>query len=446
MSEPKFDPESKIVAAKFAAERDMPFLGRILYSMDIQEVTEDSPLNNQPNHTACVDNRGRMWWWKDFIDGLSVKEMGGLFAHEVFHIADEHIRRSQGRIAHLITLAGELKADWFVVASGLTLPASFEEHGVYVKHGTGYLNLGEDGGTVTVPNVDEMALEQIYAFLLKLQEEGSDEQKKKKREALKKLADAVKDCLNAGGSPGESEGGGEEEDEVLKGLPGGIDPEDMIEIVRAAKEEAARRGTGSGALDTWLKSSPKSFTNWKRLLAEAFSPLYRGHRTFKKIHKRSQAMKFALPGYKRDGARLVIHIDTSGSVLSYLNMFYSEIKSIISSWRKVSVDIVLCDYGPIEDKDIISVKSTRDLPENLKITDMGGGTSHKPVVEWIMENARDSRVVISLTDGFSDIEHCFDKLPSTMKRILAIPMSCYNKEDSLAPYCERIIILPEKET
>jgi len=395
-----FSPKDKITAAKIGMERSMPFLGRVVYGLDVAEMTaEDEEAHKKSSGhrkpTAHVDARGNLRWHADFVKDLTLQQTGGLLAHEIFHIVDDHIRRGRDKRGPEWTMAQEVKADWFVGEMGLPLPTFFQDHGVHVDNGTAYMKMGDK--LLSVPNVDKWSVEQIHSFIK--QKTNDDENMAK---MIGELAKTFSDTVDNGG----------------EGQAGGMTEDDLSDL---------------------------STTNWKKLLFEAFTPLYRGRRSFRKVHKRSQVMGFVMPGYTREGARLVIHIDTSGSVIPSIHTFYSEIKSIIGSWKKVSVDILLCDCGKIKERDSIHVSSTRDLPEKLEVGHMGGGTSHRPVVDWVMENAPDTKVLVSLTDGMSDIQQCYPRLPGTMRKVIALPSDCAYMRDKLDKHVDMIIDLPEEK-
>lgn len=68
-----------------------------------------------------------------------------------------------------------------------------------------------------------------------------------------------------------------------------------------------------------------------------------------------------------------------------------------------------------------------------------GGTSHRPVVDWILENKPDARLYVAMTDGYSDIQTEFERLPSSLHRLIMLA-GAHVSEESLSCAADTIIV------
>ena len=112
-----------------------------------------------------------------------------------------------------------------------------------------------------------------------------------------------------------------------------------------------------------------------------------------------------MPGVVKESVDLVVHVDTSGSINEdELSQFMSEVIGILKSHNNVNITLLDCDA----DINSVTNLNSRSPPKfNLK---GGGGTSHEPVVDWVKKNKVNCKCLVTLTDGYSDIENCFNEL------------------------------------
>jgi predicted metal-dependent peptidase len=115
-----------------------------------------------------------------------------------------------------------------------------------------------------------------------------------------------------------------------------------------------------------------------------------------------------LPGYKREDFRMIVAIDTSGSVSDKeLNKALSEIYGIYDSHPSCELDILIGDTELKEHKKIYPGQRNEILAMKNK---GGGGTSHKFVFDWIKNSNSNPNVLVLFTDGYSDIADCMDSI------------------------------------
>lgn len=116
--------------------------------------------------------------------------------------------------------------------------------------------------------------------------------------------------------------------------------------------------------------------------------------------KKSISSGFYMPSILRESIEVVVSVDTSGSISrEELSEFLGEIINIARSFNNIKIKLIVCDC---EIKEVYDF-SNGDIDEimNLKFSG-GGGTSHKPVYEYLAENLPSTKLIVNLTDGFTD--------------------------------------------
>ena len=85
--------------------------------------------------------------------------------------------------------------------------------------------------------------------------------------------------------------------------------------------------------------------------------------------------------------------------------------------NNIEITIIVCDAQVHE----TYVVRNGDIPRimALKVSG-GGGTSHFPVSEWVVKNKPMAKVLVALSDGYSDIPEAFKKLPATCDRVICL--------------------------
>jgi len=136
-----------IVALKRKMLVKYPFFGSVVASVDYKE--------NKGISTAGTDGK-TIYYNPDFLESLSVEQQTFVFAHEVCHIAFNHILRSEGKNFHIWNIATDAVINAFLKRDGLKMI---------------------DGG-VEIAEAINYAAEQLYEKLLeeKKQQQGNQSQ------------------------------------------------------------------------------------------------------------------------------------------------------------------------------------------------------------------------------------------------------------------------------
>ncbi len=104
---------------------------------------------------------------------------------------------------------------------------------------------------------------------------------------------------------------------------------------------------------------------------------------------------FALPSLKSELLKIVVAIDTSGSIdTDLLAIFFSHFQSIMESFKSYEINLIECDAKIQEHR----VFYPGDLIEYKAVG--GGGTDFRPLFEYVDREIPDAKIVIYFTDGF----------------------------------------------
>ena len=117
---------------------------------------------------------------------------------------------------------------------------------------------------------------------------------------------------------------------------------------------------------------------------------------------------FALPSLKSELLKIVVAIDTSGSIdTKLLAMFFAHFQAIMESFKSYEIDLIECD-AKIQEHHIFYPGDTIEYKAVG-----GGGTDFRPVFEYVDRHISDVQLLIYFTDGlgtFPEKEPMFDTL------------------------------------
>ena len=155
-------------------------------------------------------------------------------------------------------------------------------------------------------------------------------------------------------------------------------------------------------MDEYIENLLNPKLDWKSLLYRHITNNIPYDYSWSFPDKKSFSTGIYFPKQLKEMLEVVIAIDSSGSLSQKeLQNFLSEIIGIAKSFSNVRMYVIECDYVI---RQVLEVRNG-DIQKILEIRIKGGGgTSHKPVFNYISENISNCRLFVGLTDGFSDIE------------------------------------------
>lgn len=348
----------------------MPFWGRLALTLPVR-VCADIP-------TACTNGK-EIRYNGQWFAGLGRAERAGVHAHEIAHCAYLHCTRRGTRDPKLWNIATDMEINQGLKGAGFALPK-----GAIFPDSTGFAN--------------GLCAEKYYDLLTQGQNGGET------------------------GNPGQSQGqggqngpSGEPSPDLDPGGCGGVEDcpagasaqtsgdwtQKVIGAIQA--EEMSGRGDCPGGLKGFIADLLKPRVDWRTVLRDFLDQSIPSDYSYRRPSRRGLAQGVILPGCQYDpSGKVVIALDTSGSVSDkLLAQFWGECRGILAA-HKVTADIVLCDA------EVQEVQQDISADDELTFGATGrGGTSFRPVFQWITDNGESPRCLIYLTDlegDFPDTE------------------------------------------
>lgn len=318
---------------------------------------------------------------------LTDQELESVLIHEIMHLIRFHHERALED--HYIF---NISADMLINNDLLSIrvgPRSMKlpDGGVYLSMAR---DEGYDGVEVTEP---------LYNWLLDKREEYSQQ---------------YSDLMQQGQGQGQGQDGGNQSGQ---GGAAGTDLFDTIygskideheimnesdEMAKQAIEDAIENakvrswgnmsGNGLESLKELIKPAKLP---WKVLLRRFLSAFVYDHgHHIEDTWSRRNRRGYPLPGTRRLNNKIVVAVDTSGSIRSEeLNAFFAEIEKIVKDAGQLIM--VQCDTS------IVDVKQTYKRGDYKRINIKGrGGTAVQPVFDWMKENGYQRYPVVYFTDGW----------------------------------------------
>ena len=304
----------------------------------------------------------------DFVDGLSMYELIGCIAHEILHVAGGHPWRENDRDHTLFSMAGDYVINDILLTDKFSLPAGC----LYDKRFSG------------------MSVEEVYTVLKKEKEEQQKEEQQKE--------DNSRDDNSGDDNSGDDKnkntdiggcGDYESETDSIESKENEIQWKQII-----SQAHLLSKGSIPAGLDRMIQSFINLETPWSVLLRDFVSRTAKNDYTWTRPNTRYSRLKFILPSLISDELpKIVIGIDTSGSISQeLLDLFAAEVSSIFNDYN-TTMEVIYCDYVIHG----IETYTKSDLP--LKLSPKGGGgTSFRPVFDYIENSGDIPACLIYFTD------------------------------------------------
>lgn len=372
----------RITRAKIELQETHPFWSRMILNLKIAEDTN----NLLPSYGGMgVNAQGDLLYKKEFVDKLSDPELKFCMAHEISHVMLFHLTRVGTRNRMKYNFAADLAVNSILRKNGFQAPDKVLMPDIDEKFSQGKIHIEE---------VDKKTAEQIY--------------------------DLIPD------EPGNQGGSGD-------GYDGQFDMHGYGELTEQEKEKieaywrdqiidsvtwAKMKGNIPAGLDRYIKDILHPTINWRQQLYKYIVSQIPFDYSYRNQSKKSHSLGIYMPTVLKESIDVVASIDTSGSISTEdVTEFVGELKGIASSFNNVTITLLICDC---KIHDVITINSNHNEElENIIIKGYGG-TSHKPVTEYIINEMPTAKVLIALTDGYSDIEQCFNELPETCNKLIVL--------------------------
>ena len=360
--------EDKLIRARIRLQEKNPFFAYLSLYLTFNKESEDKPLHE--NAGMGVNSKGQITYRESFVEKISDEELMGVLAHEILHLALLHLLRLKARnmegwnIACDVCVNSLLKKNGFVLPSGIVVD-SYDN-----------LKLGE----ITIEKISEKTAEIVY-----------DEIPKELIDKLRKDGNG-----NGCGFDEHTHGEGLSQEEQLK------QENTWFKRCEEAYCSAKSKGNLPKGIERYIDELKRSKINWKALLLRTLNSSMPNDFTWAKPHKKSIACNTYLPNILREKVEVVIAIDTSGSIgKKELTDFISEIVGLARAYHNIDMKIITHDCEVYDTLEVRNGSIAKIKQIQIK---GGGGTSHKVVFDYVKEKLRNTRMLICLTDGESDID------------------------------------------
>jgi predicted metal-dependent peptidase len=338
--------QRKVGKAKSLLILDHPFFGTACSKRPII-YTDTVP-------TAAMSGTGQMYMNPDWCSALTVRQLMFLLAHEALHYMLCHALRMGHRDAKAWNVACDK------VINDTLIDAKV---GDFI-----------DGG-VTLDGARNMASEELY-------------------DAADADGPGPGGIGNDVGSPVDDDGNPLDDSQVSQ-----LEAQAKIDAIQCAKAAKAV-GKLPGSIERLVDELVNVTTPWHDILERFMQSKIKDGYSWNRPNRRFIARNIYIPGtdYTPNMGPLVIAVDTSGSLQADdIAMFNGHINRILETCSPEIVHVVYCDYTVAG----VDEYTPDDFPVHIQAKG-GGGTSFKPVFDWIDKNNIDPECVVYLTDGYGD--------------------------------------------
>lgn len=322
---------------------DQPFFGSLALTLNM---VEDSEIP-----TMCTDGK-RIKYNPEFVQLHSLEEIKGVIAHEVMHVALQHMLRRGDYNAELWNMATDYAINQIVVDSGMSLP----ECGLLDDQYRG------------------MSSESIYNRLLQDPPEDGPE----------------------GWNFGEVEEATNEDGEALSEEEAKQLSEEIAVNVLQAHQTAEAAGKVPAGVGELIKEMSSANVDWRDKLRAFIGGDQPDDYTWKRPNRKFfGTYGIYMPSVDHMGAgNIVVGVDTSGSVNDeMLKAFLGELNAISEDMSPDSITVIGCDA---------EIQSVNEYGQGEIIEELDckgrGGTRVSPVFEHIRENDLPVDSMIYFTD------------------------------------------------
>lgn len=319
--------------------------------------------------TAYTNGRDEVYG-REFVLGLSEKQLAFVILHEVLHKAFRHLT-TWSKLVKIDMRLTNMACDY--VINNLLVKSDPSGSVIELPRG--------NFGVVAVlydPKFDGMNTKQVFDILKKEEEEGG----------------------GRGGDSHDEHGWSDAasmSDEEKKKLEKEIDR--ALRQGQIAHQKL--NGKGAGDMDRALGELLEPAVDWREVLREYVTSACSNKDTssWRRVNRRFIGHDVFMPTlYGEAIGRIAIGIDTSGSIEgSILTQFLSEVQSIATDVSPESIDLLYWDSG-VSGHEVYSRSDMEGLARSTKPRG-GGGTEPACVPKYLKDNSITPECVVMLTDG-----------------------------------------------
>jgi len=379
--------QEKIQKAKAKLMLEHPYFGTIASALKLEKSDAVEAFLSDGNSLQFND---------EYFDAVGVEEVGFALANGAMHTVLKHENRAGDRYEWLWQLATDYTINSMLVNNGLALPdrANFQERfeGMYAEEVYEILR-------------SEITNEELSSDE-NLKEQAHDEQGKTNKDHLSeedKGAEEDRDRSRQSASSSTQKKQSESSDTPIEDQDAGeggseMSPEEEKQMAEAFFEQLFKKMGRQGTLPKNLKFLvPRYFSHqvdWREMLYRYIASYAKSSLSFMPPNMKYLYRGIYLPSLSSDLLRIVIAIDSSGSVdEKLLGLFLGEVESITQQYPNFEIDLITAD-AKIQSHEVF-------LPGESLVYEIrgGGGTDFRPVFEYIDRHIDHPTLLIYFTDG-----------------------------------------------
>ena len=374
----------KIQKAKARLMLEQPYFGTIVSSLKLEQ--------NNKLLTFLSDGEA-LRYNSEYIDRLNIEEVEFVMANGAMHAVLKHQDRSEGRTQWLWQTATDYVVNSMLVSNGMQLPeyANYEHKfkGMYAEEV--YQMLRDE-----MMN-DEFGMEEQIEQIM----EGDD--------VHNENIHMQQESVASPDAPEQKYDKSSDDKEESSSTPS-QNPEASAEELKEQFEQIFQKLNRQGTLPKELKFVvPEYFSHrvdWRELLYGYIASYAKSTYSFVPPNMKYLYRGIYLPGLSSDLLRIVIAVDTSGSVdETLLSTFLGEIDSIMQSYPNYEIDLITAD-AKIQAHKVFLPGESLDYEVSG-----GGGTDFRPLFEYIDQHIDYPTLLLYFTDGlgtFPQMEPAYD--------------------------------------
>ena len=346
----KFDHKDELNKVKIKLMTQSTFLSSMCF--DMEHIF--TPNLNPP--TAATDGL-KIYYHPEFWEKISREERIGLVAHEIWHVAWDHLTRLGDRDPKIWNYAGDYVINLMLTQQGFQLPEGALLEYKYAGKST----------------------EEVYRLL---------EEEEKKNPGSLPGSDMIGDI-----KPKDMEDLTDQEKQQLK--------EKITDMVSKAKtktemENGKEWGNMPDDFKRYIDELLDPKLSWQEILMKYMDSYTKGDYSYVRPNKRFMPGVYLPTQNEPTIGELTVAIDTSGSITDKeLQEILSEVENIRRTHNPTKLTMIACDTRVHE---VHEVDQFTDITA-LKFTG-GGGTSFKPVLDLVKKNP--PAVLLYFTDLWAE--------------------------------------------
>ncbi|MEA3419920.1 MAG: VWA-like domain-containing protein [Campylobacterota bacterium] len=379
---------AKIQKAKAKLMLEHPYFGTIASALKLEPDSKQLTFKSDGTHIFINE---------EYIDKLSIPEVEFALANGAMHAVLKHQERKHSRDAWLWQEACDLAINAMLAKNGMQVPD-------YVNY---------------QPKFEGMYAEEIYSILKEemTYSEDINHESKGDSQAEKESPDESLRQKEKDNTPPSEPLDSKDNPDQKQSFQNDIEPipeeiaalsEELKELFEQTLQKLNRQGTLPKDLEFVIPEYFSHQIDWREMLYRYIASHAKSTFSFMPPNMKYLYRGIYLPSLSSDLLRIVIAIDTSGSVdEKLLGIFLGEVQSITQQYPNYEIDIITAD-AKIQSHEVF-------LPgETLNYEIKGrGGTDFRPVFEYIDHHIDYPTLLLYFTDGlgtFPEEEPGYDLL------------------------------------